>query len=75
MPFGGVGASGSPSDSRSRSLRLTAPGKRHYERLAALAAQAERSFVGEALSAEECRQLLALLDRLQSNSGRAAAAF
>ncbi len=57
----------SPSDSRSRSLRLTAAGKRHYEHLATVAAEVERSFVGDALSAEELRQLLDLLDRLQAS--------
>ena len=61
----------SPSDSRARSLRLTASGKRHYERLAAIAAEVEREFVGQALSAEEHRQLLDLLDRLQASNNRA----
>jgi DNA-binding MarR family transcriptional regulator len=61
----------SRSDSRSRSLRLTASGKRHYERLSAIAAEVERDFVGKTLSAEEHRQLLGLLDRLQASNNRA----
>lgn len=58
----------SPTDSRSRSLCLTASGKLHHKRLAILAAEAERSFVGDALSAGECQHLLELLDRLQRAS-------
>ena len=59
----------SASDSRSRSLRLTASGKRHYERLQDIVAEVERSFIADALSPEECRQLLGLLDRLQQAPG------
>ena len=56
----------SPTDSRSRSLRLTAVGKRQFEQLKIIIAQVETSFIGDSLSAEECEQLSALLERLRA---------
>jgi DNA-binding MarR family transcriptional regulator len=53
------------SDSRSRSLRLTALGKRRHEQLQGIVAEVERTFVGDALSRDERDELLILLDRLQ----------
>jgi DNA-binding MarR family transcriptional regulator len=53
------------SDGRGRSLRLTALGKKQMVRLDATTAEVERTFVGDALSAEEHAQLLSLLERLR----------
>lgn len=55
----------SPSDSRSRVLRLTALGQREHERLNAIIQEVEQSFIGDALSPEEISQLLGLLERLE----------
>lgn len=63
---GFVSRSKSPTDSRSHSLRLTAAGKRQYERLKIIVAEVESSFVGDSLSAEERGQLSGLLKRLQT---------
>jgi DNA-binding MarR family transcriptional regulator len=56
----------SPTDSRSRSLRLTAIGKRQFEQLKIIIAEVETSFIGASLSAEECEQLSALLERVRA---------
>jgi DNA-binding MarR family transcriptional regulator len=53
------------SDGRGRALRLTALGKKQMVRLDATTAEVERTFVGDALSAEEHAQLLSLLERLR----------
>ena len=53
------------SDNRSRSLRLTASGKRKFEQLQGIVAEVERAFVGDAVSREERDELLKLLDHLQ----------
>jgi DNA-binding MarR family transcriptional regulator len=52
------------SDSRSRSLQLTASGRRKFEELQLVIAEVERTFVGDALSEEERDELLRLLDLL-----------
>ena len=56
----------SPTDNRSRSLRLTAAGKRQYERLKIIVAEVESRFVGDSLSPDECEQLSSLLGRLRA---------
>jgi DNA-binding MarR family transcriptional regulator len=54
----------SNTDGRVRPLRLTAKGERQYALTRELAAEAEESFVGEALSEKEAQQLHALLSKL-----------
>jgi len=53
------------SDGRSRSIRLTAFGRREMNRLEAITAEVEATFVGDVLSADEREQLIGLLDRLR----------
>jgi len=54
----------SKQDGRSRVIQLTAAGQREFKIVQELALEVERSFVGEALSEGEARQLIALLSRL-----------
>lgn len=54
----------SNTDGRVRPLRLTAKGQRQYALTCELAAEAEESFIGDALSEQETKQLHALLSKL-----------
>jgi DNA-binding MarR family transcriptional regulator len=54
----------SKADGRSRAVHLTAAGKREFEKVRTVALDAEHSFVGDSLSAEETRLLISLLSRL-----------
>jgi DNA-binding MarR family transcriptional regulator len=54
----------SNTDGRVRPLRLTAKGQRQYALTCELAAEAEQSFIGDALNEKETRQLHALLSKL-----------
>lgn len=54
----------SSSDGRSRPVRLTALGERHFQRVMAIQVEAEKSFIGTALDDDETRQLRMLLRKL-----------
>lgn len=60
----------SPTDSRSRALRLTDKGQLEYERLKAIIGEVEQSFVANVLSPAETAQLLGLLGRLEDEAQR-----